>query len=130
MICPLPWPGAGIRPLPHQWNGYRRLLVATPGTGDSRVVNRLAVDDDELLHFMKLPKKSSSSLKAWRKVLSDATVTWTVRLSQRDAHSTPNRPVETLPTSAPPDRKPHDWTRCSVPPPARPRAAACHRSAC
>ncbi|MFF4251485.1 hypothetical protein ACFY1L_09775 [Streptomyces sp. NPDC001663] len=38
------------------------------------MADRLAVDDDELAHFMKLLKKSSSSLKGLRKALSDATV--------------------------------------------------------
>ncbi|MFG2788722.1 hypothetical protein [Streptomyces sp. NPDC048419] len=38
------------------------------------MAERLAVDHDELAHFMKLLKKSSSSLKGLRKALSDATV--------------------------------------------------------
>jgi Sec-independent protein translocase protein TatA len=38
------------------------------------MAGRLAVDDDELAHFMKLLKKSSSSLKGLRKALSDAEV--------------------------------------------------------
>jgi len=38
------------------------------------VADRLAVDDDELAHFMKLLKKSSTSLKDLRKALSDANV--------------------------------------------------------
>jgi hypothetical protein len=39
-----------------------------------RVADRLVVDGDELAYFMKLLKKSSSSLKGLRKALSDATV--------------------------------------------------------
>ncbi|MFE9606973.1 hypothetical protein [Streptomyces sp. NPDC006012] len=39
------------------------------------MADRLAVDDDELEHFMKLLNKSSDSLKGLRKALSDATVT-------------------------------------------------------
>ncbi|MGW0626679.1 hypothetical protein [Streptomyces sp. NPDC002758] len=39
------------------------------------MADRLAVDDDELKHFMKLLNKSSDSLKGLRKALSDATVT-------------------------------------------------------
>jgi Sec-independent protein translocase protein TatA len=39
------------------------------------MAERLAVDDDELAHFMKLLKKSGSSLKGLRKALSDASVT-------------------------------------------------------
>ncbi|MGW4905621.1 hypothetical protein [Streptomyces sp. NPDC004270] len=38
------------------------------------MADRLVVDGDELAHFMKLLKKSSSSLKGLRKALSDATV--------------------------------------------------------
>lgn len=38
------------------------------------MADRLAVDDTELAHFMKLLKKSSNSLKGLRKALSDATV--------------------------------------------------------
>ncbi|UIX31105.1 hypothetical protein [Streptomyces sp. GQFP] len=38
------------------------------------MADRLAVDDDELAHFMKLLKKSSTSLKGLRKALSDANV--------------------------------------------------------
>lgn len=39
------------------------------------MAERLAVDGGELANFMKLLKKSSSSLKGLRKALSDATVT-------------------------------------------------------
>lgn len=39
------------------------------------MADRLAVDDDELTHFMKLLNKSSDSLKGLRKALSSATVT-------------------------------------------------------
>ena len=39
------------------------------------MADRLAVDGDELAHFMKLLKKSSDSLNGLRKALSDATVT-------------------------------------------------------
>lgn len=39
------------------------------------MAERLAVDGDELAHFMKLLKKSGTSLKGLRKALSDATVT-------------------------------------------------------
>ncbi|MEU7717840.1 hypothetical protein [Streptomyces tibetensis] len=39
------------------------------------MAERLAVDDDELGHFMKLLKKSGSSLKGLHKALSDASVT-------------------------------------------------------
>ncbi|MEU6549641.1 hypothetical protein ABZ915_05005 [Streptomyces sp. NPDC046915] len=39
------------------------------------MADRLAVDDDELKHFMKLLNKSSDSLKGLRKALGDATVT-------------------------------------------------------
>ncbi|WP_371669398.1 hypothetical protein OG985_18025 [Streptomyces sp. NBC_00289] len=39
------------------------------------VADRLAVDGDELKHFMKLLNKSSESLKGLRKALADATVT-------------------------------------------------------
>ncbi|MEU6283913.1 hypothetical protein [Streptomyces sp. NPDC047028] len=38
------------------------------------MAERLAVDDDELGHFMKLLKQSSDSLKGMRKALGDATV--------------------------------------------------------
>ncbi|MFF4112524.1 hypothetical protein ACFY0P_03430 [Streptomyces sp. NPDC001714] len=38
------------------------------------MADRLVVDGDELAHFMKLLKKSSSSLNGLRKALSDATV--------------------------------------------------------
>ncbi|MFF4400110.1 hypothetical protein [Streptomyces sp. NPDC001480] len=38
------------------------------------MADRLAVDDDELKHFMKLLNKSSDSLKGLRKALGDATV--------------------------------------------------------
>ncbi|WP_330288060.1 hypothetical protein [Streptomyces sp. NBC_00576] len=38
------------------------------------MADRLAVDGDELAHFMKLLKKSSNSLKGLRKALSDANV--------------------------------------------------------
>ncbi|MEU3334037.1 hypothetical protein [Streptomyces sp. NPDC006668] len=39
------------------------------------MADRLAVDGDELAHFMMLLNKSSTSLKGLRKALSDATVT-------------------------------------------------------
>lgn len=39
------------------------------------MADRLAVDGDELKHFMKLLNKSSESLKGLRKALADATVT-------------------------------------------------------
>ncbi|MGW1559450.1 hypothetical protein ACWCQ1_23435 [Streptomyces sp. NPDC002144] len=39
------------------------------------MADRLAVNGDELAHFMKLLNKSSTSLKGLRKALSDATVT-------------------------------------------------------
>ncbi len=39
------------------------------------MADRLAVDDGELAHFMKMLNKSSDSLKGLRKALSDATVT-------------------------------------------------------
>ncbi|MGP3922309.1 hypothetical protein [Streptomyces sp. 8N616] len=39
------------------------------------MAERLAVDGDELGHFIKLLKKSTDSLKGLRKALSDATVT-------------------------------------------------------
>ena len=39
------------------------------------MADRLAIDGDELAHFMKLLKKSSNSLQGLRKALSDATVT-------------------------------------------------------
>ncbi|MFE0508479.1 hypothetical protein [Streptomyces sp. NPDC058964] len=39
------------------------------------MADRLAVDGDELKHFMKLLNKSSDSLKGLRKALSDVTVT-------------------------------------------------------
>ncbi|MEU5096865.1 hypothetical protein [Streptomyces sp. NPDC020996] len=39
------------------------------------MADRLAVDGGELAHFMKLLKKSSTSLNGLRKALSDATVT-------------------------------------------------------
>ncbi|MFH9004122.1 hypothetical protein ACH4E5_12885 [Streptomyces afghaniensis] len=39
------------------------------------MAERLAVDDDELAHFMKMLKKSGNSLKGLRKALSDASVT-------------------------------------------------------
>jgi hypothetical protein len=38
------------------------------------MAERLAVDDDELGHFMKLLKQSSDSLKGMRKALGGATV--------------------------------------------------------
>ena len=41
----------------------------------ARVAERLAVDGDELEHFMKMLKKSTDSLNGLRKALSDATVT-------------------------------------------------------
>jgi hypothetical protein len=39
------------------------------------VAERLAVDGDELSHFMKLLKTSTESLKGLRRALEDATVT-------------------------------------------------------
>ncbi|WP_327429123.1 hypothetical protein [Streptomyces sp. NBC_01236] len=39
------------------------------------MAERLAVDGDELAHFMKLLRKSTDSLKGLRKALEDATVT-------------------------------------------------------
>ncbi|MER5970131.1 type VII secretion target [Streptomyces sp. NPDC002055] len=39
------------------------------------MAGRLAVDGDELQHFMKLLKKSAKSLDGLRKALGDATVT-------------------------------------------------------
>ncbi|MET7454720.1 type VII secretion target [Streptomyces sp. NPDC005574] len=39
------------------------------------MADRLAVDGDELKHFMKLLNKSSESLKGLRRALADATVT-------------------------------------------------------
>lgn len=39
------------------------------------MAERLAVDDDELKHFIRLLNKSSDSLKGLRKALGDATVT-------------------------------------------------------
>lgn len=39
------------------------------------MADRLAVDGGELVHFMKLLDRSSTSLKGLRKALSDATVT-------------------------------------------------------
>jgi len=39
------------------------------------VAERLAVDGDELAHFMKMLRKSIDSLKGLRKALEDATVT-------------------------------------------------------
>jgi hypothetical protein len=39
------------------------------------VAERLAVDGDELAHFMKMLRKSTDSLKGMRKALDDATVT-------------------------------------------------------
>jgi hypothetical protein len=39
------------------------------------VAERLAVDGDELAHFMKMLRKSTDSLKGLRKALEDATVT-------------------------------------------------------
>ncbi|GGJ18344.1 hypothetical protein GCM10010121_031660 [Streptomyces brasiliensis] len=46
------------------------------GRGEREAVaDRLAVDDDELKHFMKLLNKSSDSLKGLRKALGEATVT-------------------------------------------------------
>ncbi|MER6527878.1 hypothetical protein [Streptomyces sp. NPDC001508] len=38
------------------------------------MADRLAVDDDELKHFMRLLNKSSDSLKGLRRALADATV--------------------------------------------------------
>jgi hypothetical protein len=38
------------------------------------VAERLAVDGDELSHFMKMLRKSSNSLKGLRRALEDATV--------------------------------------------------------
>ncbi|MEU6078985.1 hypothetical protein [Streptomyces sp. NPDC047108] len=43
--------------------------------GGRAVADRLAVDGDELAHFMKMLKKSTDSLKGLRKALNDATVT-------------------------------------------------------
>ncbi|MFB7500294.1 hypothetical protein ACFC09_37420 [Streptomyces sp. NPDC056161] len=39
------------------------------------MADRLAVDDDELAHFMKMLRKSSDSLRGLRRALTDATVT-------------------------------------------------------
>ncbi|MEV6313925.1 hypothetical protein [Streptomyces sp. NPDC051776] len=39
------------------------------------MAERLAVDGDELAHFMRLLKKSTESMKGLRKALNDATVT-------------------------------------------------------
>ncbi|MFJ4831414.1 hypothetical protein ACIP79_16040 [Streptomyces sp. NPDC088747] len=39
------------------------------------MADRLAVDGDELAHFMKMLRKSGDSLKGLRKALEDATVT-------------------------------------------------------
>ncbi|MEU9209450.1 hypothetical protein AB0D27_16245 [Streptomyces sp. NPDC048415] len=39
------------------------------------MAERLAVDGDELAHFMKMLRKSTDSLKGLRKALEDATVT-------------------------------------------------------
>lgn len=39
------------------------------------MADRLAVDGDELAHFMKMLRKSTDSLKGLRKALEDATVT-------------------------------------------------------
>ncbi|MFD3928389.1 hypothetical protein [Streptomyces sp. NPDC058614] len=39
------------------------------------MADRLAVDGDELTHFMKMLRKSTDSLKGLRKALEDATVT-------------------------------------------------------
>ncbi|MFJ8791207.1 hypothetical protein [Streptomyces sp. NPDC102462] len=38
------------------------------------MADRLAVDDDELKHFMRLLNKSSDALKGLRRALADATV--------------------------------------------------------
>lgn len=39
------------------------------------MADRLAVDGDELAHFMKMLRKSTDSLRGLRKALEDATVT-------------------------------------------------------
>ncbi|MCX5558103.1 hypothetical protein [Streptomyces sp. NBC_00038] len=39
------------------------------------MADRLAVDGDELAHFMKMLRKSTDSLKGMRRALEDATVT-------------------------------------------------------
>jgi hypothetical protein len=39
------------------------------------VADRLAVDGDELAHFMKMLRKSTDSLRGLRRALEDATVT-------------------------------------------------------
>jgi len=49
--------------------------AGAPGEGTGNMAERLAVDGDELAHFMKLLRKSTDSLKGLRKALEDATVT-------------------------------------------------------
>ncbi|MGP3952767.1 hypothetical protein [Streptomyces sp. 7N604] len=69
---------------PAQGLGDRAAAIPIPSPGlrmrqetilEVGVAERLAVDGDELGHFIKLLKKSTDSLKGLRKALSDATVT-------------------------------------------------------